>query len=243
MKIIFKINFYTYLFLLLSLLAGVFREIIFVYIIILIHELGHLIIMKYYKINIKKINVYPYGCLIDSDMLINTNSLKVLIISSGGILIQLLLFIIVFVIFKLGIIGLYFYTLFNKINFSIIVFNLLPIYPLDGFKLLNSILELLFSFRKSMDISIIINILFIFLFIIYLYMFKISNYIIITFLLVSFINYIKNIKYVLNKFYLERIIYNLKFNGLISVKDKESMYKNKYNYISGIGEKYYLKKT
>ena len=53
---------------------------------------------------------------------------------------------------------------------------------------------------------------------------------------------LKNYKYILNKFYLERIIYDIEHNGIISVKNKENIYKNKYNYINGIKEEYYLKK-
>ena len=44
----------------------------------------------------------------------------------------------------------------------------------------------------------------------------------------------------MNKFYVERIIYELKYNGLISVDTKEMMYKNRLNYICGINERDYL---
>ena len=237
MKNLFKVNIFTYVFLILSMLSGYFRNIIIIYFILIVHELGHFICMKYYNIKVNKINIYPYGGMIDSDMLINTNSIKVLIISF------LFLYILIFLLFKINIVSKYYYTLFSKFNLYIILFNLLPIYPLDGFKILNSILELFFSFKLSINISVIINYIFIILFIIYLFIFKINNYIIITFLIVSFINYIKNIKYIINKFYIERIIYDLKYNGLISVKIKENMYKNKYNYINGVEEKIYLKKN
>lgn len=240
MKSLFKINIFTYIFLILSTLSGYFRETIIIYFILIIHELGHFIIMKYYNINVNCINIYPYGGMIDNNMLINTNSIKVLIISFGGIIIQLLLYIVFFILFKTNILTEYYFFMFFKYNFYIILFNLIPIYPLDGFKILNSILELFFSFKLSLNISVIFNYIFIILFIIYLYIFKINNYIIITFLIVNFINYIKNIKYILNKFYIERIIYDLKYNGLISVKLKKDMYKNKYNYINGISEKDYL---
>ena len=60
------------------------------------------------------------------------------------------------------------------------------------------------------------------------------------FLIVNFINYIREIRYIMNKFYIERIIYDLKYNGLISVNTKEMMYKNRLNYICGINERDYL---
>ena len=241
MKILFKINIFTYLLLILSMLSGYFREIIIIYLILFIHEIGHVLTMSLFNINIKQIIFYPYGGVINSDILINTNSIKILVISLGGIFIQLLLFLITYIFFRINLIDYYYFKIFNKYNLYIILFNLLPIYPLDGFKLVNSLLELFFSFIKSIKISLMLNIVFIITFFIYLYVYKINNYIIITFLIVNLFNYVKNIKYIVNKFYLERIIYDLKYNGLVSVKCKKRMYKNRFNYINGISEDIYLK--
>lgn len=240
MKNIFKINLFTYLFLILSMLSGYFREMFIVFIILVIHELGHFFLMKFMDIKVNSITIYPYGGMIKSNMIINTNSLKVIFISLGGVLIQLLLWCIVFLIYKIDIINTFYYEVFFKYNFYIILFNLLPIYPLDGYKVLNSFLELFVSFKKSIYISFIINIIFLILFFLYLYIYRVSNYLIIVFLLVNLFNYIREIKYIMNKFYVERIIYDLKYNGLISVNSKESMYKNRLNYICGVNEKNYL---
>lgn len=240
MKSIFKINLFTYLFLILSMLSGYFREIFIVFIILIIHELGHFFLMKLLNINVQSITIYPYGGMIKSNMLINTNSLKVILISLGGVINQLLLWIIIYIFFKLSFINIYYYNIFLKYNFFIMIFNLLPIYPLDGYKLLNSFFELFISFKKSIYISFIINIISLILFFAYLYIYRVSNYLIIVFLLVNLFNYIKEIKYIINKFYVERIIYDLKYRGLISVNNKEMMYKNRLNYICGINEKNYL---
>ena len=240
MKNLFKINIFTYIFLILTLLSGYLREMFIVFIILLVHELGHFFLMKLYKIDVKSITIYPYGGMIKSNMLINTNSIKVIIISLGGIISQLFIFFIFFICFKIGFVSNYYYDIFIKFNMSIIIFNILPIYPLDGFKIVNSFLELLFSFKKSLWISLIINLLSLVIFISYLYIFKINNYLIVIFLLISLLSFIRNIKYIFNKFYIERIIYNLDYKGLISVSNKNYMFKNKYNYICGIGEKEYL---
>ena len=242
MRNLFKLNCLTYLFLILSMLSGYIRETIVAYIIIILHEFGHYIIMKLYNIKINKITIYPYGGVIDSDILINTNSYKILIISFGGIIMQLLLFLIFFILYKIGLLNTYYYLLFNKLNTFLILFNLLPIYPLDGFKIVNSVLELLYPFKVSLLLSIIFNIFFIIIFIIYILINKVGNYIVIIFLLHSFIKYMKSSKYLINKFYVERIIYDIEYIGLVSVKNKNNMYKNKLNYINGIREDIYLKK-
>lgn len=240
MKNIFKINIFTYILLILSLLSGYGREMLIIYFILIIHEIGHYIFFRYYNIEVNKIVMYPYGGMIDNNMLINTNSKKVLIISLGGIFIQIILYFIIFLLYKIGFVESSFYNMFFKYNLYIILFNLIPIYPLDGFKILNSLLELVLSFKLSLKFSIIFNFIFIMLFFLYLYVFKINNYIIIIFLLCSLINYINSIKYIVNKFYLERVIYDIKYDGIVSVKCVNGMYKNKYNYINGVGEEFVI---
>lgn len=240
MKNIFKINTLTYLFFLLSILSGYYKNILCIYLILIIHELGHYIIMKIYKIKVSSITLYPYGGMIKSNMLINTNSKKVLLISLGGIILQLIFILIIIIIYNLNLIDISIYKLFIENNLYIIIFNLVPIYPLDGFKILNSTLELIFNYKKSNYISFIINIIFLIVFFLYLYIFKISNYLIIIFLIINLINYIKEFKYTINKFYIERYLYDIEYNGLISVKNINKMYKNKLNYINGKIEKEYL---
>ena len=240
MKNIFKINIFTYILLILSLLSGFGREMLIIYFILIIHEIGHYIFFRYYNIEVNKIVMYPYGGMIDNNMLINTNSKKVLIISLSGIFIQIILYFIIFLLYKIGFVESSFYNMFFKYNLYIILFNLIPIYPLDGFKILNSLLELVLSFKLSLKFSIIFNFIFIMLFFLYLYIFKINNYIIIIFLLCSLVNYIKSIKYIVNKFYLERVIYDIKYDGIVSVKCVNDMYKNKYNYINGVGEEFVI---
>ena len=240
MKNIFKINIFTYILLILSLLSGYGREMLIIYFILIIHEIGHYIFFRYYNIEVNKIVMYPYGGMIDNNMLVNTNSKKVLIISLSGIFIQIILYFIIFLLYKIGFVESSFYNMFFKYNLYIILFNLIPIYPLDGFKVLNSLLELVLSFKLSLKFSITFNFIFIMLFFLYLYIFKINNYIIIIFLLCSLVNYIKSIKYIVNKFYLERVIYDIKYDGIVSVKCVNDMYKNKYNYINGVGEEFVI---
>lgn len=242
MKNLFRVNIFTYIFLILSMLSGYLREMFIIFIILIIHELGHFFLMKINSIEVKSITIYPYGGMIKSNMLINTNSMSVLFISLAGIISQILLWLIFLIVFKIGFINEYYYEIFYKYNLYIILFNLIPIYPLDGFKILNSILELIFSFKKSVIISLSISIMFLILFILYLYIYKVSNYIIILFLLISFLNYIKELKYLFNKFYIERVLYDLKYNGIVSINSISDIYKNKYNYIGYIDEKKYLNK-
>lgn len=240
MKTLFKINIFTYILLLLSFLSGYYKEMSIIFLILIVHELGHFFLMKLFHIEVNKIIIFPYGGMIKSNILINTNSFKILLISLGGILIQIILYFIFILLFNIGLISDNIYTIFNYCNNSIIIFNLLPIYPLDGYKILNSILEMFLSFKNSLIISLIINIICLTSFIIYLYFFKTNNYIIIIFLLTNLFKYLKEIKYIFNKFYIERIIYNIDYKGLISVNKLSDIHKNKFNYVNGVKENEYI---
>ena len=165
----------------------------------------------------------------------------ILLIILVGIFNQIVLLLIFKFLFNIGLINNNTFNIFNYSNLSIIIFNLIPMYPLDGYKILNSILEIYLSFKKSLIISLVVNIITLICFIIFLHFYKTNNYIIIIFLLTMFIKYIKEIRYIFNKFYIERIIYKIDYIGLISVDKLCDIYKNKLNYIKGVNELEYIK--
>ena len=104
------------------------------------------------------------------------------------------------------------YSYYSIINYSIIIFNLLPIYPLDGSKILSVIINKLTNFYNSLKISVVISYIIIFLSI--LILFKINKIFILIFIfLIIRVNKLsKNIKNIYNKFLLERYIHEFKFN-------------------------------
>lgn len=214
-----KIDNTTYFIILISLLSGFIKQTIIIYLIIIIHELGHVFFIKLYKIKIKQIIIYPYGGITLMDNLINSNLKHNIIISMGGILFQLILFIFISIIN----LDTYTYNIFNYYNKFIILFNLLPMIPLDGSKLINYILNYFYSYHYSYIISGVISLLYLIIISIIIIDIKINNLYIIFFLLYQFYLYIKNYKYMFNKFLLERYLYQLNYykinNHPKSIKD------------------------
>lgn len=207
-------------------LAGDFKRVILTFIIIILHETGHIIFLKYFQIPITKLTIYPFGGLIKTNKLINFSPLKELLISIGGILNQLILYLIFYFLYKYGFINTYTYNLFLSINTSLILFNIIPIYPLDGYIILNSIFNIYIPYLKSNILSIIISIITLIIFILYSYNCKINSIFVISFLVYKLYIYLKEYKYIHNKFILERMIYDIPYNKII--------YKYKYS-------PYYLK--
>ncbi len=208
-KMKFKINSATYFLILSFLLTGLIKNIILIYIIVITHELGHVLIIKKLKYKITKIEIYPMGGITSIDKKINTKISHELLISIFGIIFQIILFCIMFILYKNNFIRDNTYNLFNSYNKTIMIFNLLPIIPLDGYIFLRSILEYIFSYKKTYYISLIISIISIILFITYNEIFSLNNYLIISFLIYKIITSIKEFKYIYMRFLTERYLYDL----------------------------------
>ena len=182
MKTTYHFDLSTYCLIVLSFFCGLYKKIIILYFIILFHELGHLIILRYYHIPVKSVTIYPFGGYIKTESLLNHSIIPSLLIACGGVLYLILLFLIVLLFYKYRLISITTYNIFLTSNFYLLVFNLLPLIPLDGSKIIHLLLESLFPYHLSYVIYEIIGLISFFLFTIYLFPTKL-NYIILLFFL------------------------------------------------------------
>lgn len=183
-----KINYSFYGLVILSLYTGYFNYLFLLILALLIHEIGHIIFIKIYKIKILNFSLSLYGGILKLD----DNSYDLLkkyqkvLIYLGGILFNLIFYLL----FK--------NTVFGKYNLLLMIFNLLFIYPLDGYH----IICLYINKTIINNLSIICMII---LFVFGYYLNSIG--IILIFLVLIF----KNIKYYFekDKIYLLNLINNL----------------------------------
>lgn len=230
-----NINIFTYIYFLICIFSGYIKNILIIFIIIFIHELGHILFIKLFKYKIINIDIYPFGGYIKIDKMINTSINKDILITLGGIILQLVLYI-----------NTCKYYLFSYYNLIIIIFNLLPIIPLDGSKLLNLLLEKKYSYYLSYKLNIIISSIFLTIFIIYNYLYNLDNYIIILFLIFKLLDSLKYYKYLYNRFLLERYLYNIEYKYIKydsnSLKDLKKETKHYFKYKdSYLNERVFLK--
>ena len=211
-----KIDYSTYFLILLAFLAGYIKNISLILIIVIIHELGHVFFFKLFKIPIEKITIYPYGGMTTVNKPLHERIYKDILISIGGILFQIILLFIFSLLYKQNCIVKTTYNLFILYNTNIIIFNLLPLIPLDGSKLLFCFFTKFFSYKTSYKIMIITGILSLILFILYNFIYKLNDIILYIFLIYKIMEVIKEFKYIMNKFYLERIMYNHYYNAIIN---------------------------
>ena len=177
----------------------------------ILHELGHLVAGAILNFDVNKIELMPWGISIEFNLKINDYNKRILkanileikkvIIAIAGPLVNIFLVILfsnIEIVFKETII----YS-----NLAIVLFNILPIYPLDGGRILKGVLKLTKGKRKSEKYTnLISNILIISITIFcgfYIYVFKnISIIVVLTYLWVIII--IENKRYkIKNKLYLQ----------------------------------------
>ena len=217
---------------------GYFRFLIYFMLLILVHELGHILISLLFKWNIDKIIILPFGGLTKYNEIINRPLIEEFLIAISGIIFQIIFYLLVkdFIDYKN----------FSFINYFIILFNLIPIYPLDGSKILNIFFNIITSFKNSLVLTIIISYIFIIIFsLLFFYVNKIIALVLI-FLMLE-VNKLKKVKNELfNKFLLERYLNQFKFRKKKTINSVDKMkkdYKHLF-YINGkyLTESYFLKK-
>ena len=71
-KNIFKVNILVYILGIIAILIGSFKEYLILNIIIIVHELGHFLVAKLLKVDVKKIYIYLLGVIIKFNMSLNT---------------------------------------------------------------------------------------------------------------------------------------------------------------------------
>jgi len=228
MNILNKIEFhYTYLIVvIISLFAGLFREIITFTTIILVHEMGHLFVSYKYKFEVLKITIYPYGGKLKINSLINNGLKNEFVLAIMGVIFQSVLYFIVIILNYYNIVRDSTFLIFKIYHYSILIFNLLPIYPLDGGKILNIFLNKIFSYYYANILTIILSFFFLVILITLNYNLMNYSYIIILILIISnLINFYKSRKVLFNKFLLERYLYDFNFKKEKIIKNEKRMKK------------------
>jgi len=235
-----KFNSFTLAFILFTFLCGYIKNTLVVLFIVLFHELGHVIACLLMGLKVKEIEIYPFGGITKIDKLLNDDIYKDLIIAISGVLFQGLIFLMC----KIGVIQ---SPLVFEYNLSIMLFNLLPIIPLDGSKIVFETLNMFLPYKRSLLFYPIISFIFIIIYFILNVHFFLNNYLIIILFLIKTLEIIKLRSIIHSKFVLERYFYDIDYKKVkntdisdpLFYKDVKNYYKTKEKLID---EKEYLKK-
>jgi len=208
--------------------------------IITIHEYGHLFFGLLVGFKNPIIHIYPFGGITIFNERLNTHIYKELLSLIGGILFQLLFFLLIYKMYTYNYVSNHTFQIISKINYILISFNFMMIIPLDGGRLLNIILDLFLPYKLSMKITIIISIIFSLIFVLsdislfrlFLFIFLIKN------IIIEFNNI--DLKY--NRFLFERYLYKYKFNRIIFINNINNFKRDYNHFINNVYESKFLDK-
>lgn len=202
-------------------MTGHFKGLLLFTLIILVHELGHITAAIYYKWRIEQIILLPFGALTMFHEKINRPLKEEFIILIMGPIFQ--------IIFTLILSSIYHNPDIRTYSNLILFFNLLPIYPLDGSKLINIILNKLTSFKRSHLLTIYISFLTIFFLLIKI-KFSLIFLLIIIFVFIKVFDELNKHEALFNLFLLERYQYNFHFTKHKTIKNIKQM-KRDYSHL------------
>lgn len=183
-----------------------------------------------YNWKIEKVILLPFGALTIFNTDLNKKIFEEFLIVIMGPIFQVIFTFI-----------LYYFSETKEViyySFSILFFNLLPIYPLDGSKLLNLFLNKIISFKRSHILVIFISISMI-VFLTFKYNFNLIFILIMMFLFVKVIWEIKNHESLFNRFLLERYLNNYQFRKMKKINSMNlCLMKRDYRHVFYDGFKY-----
>lgn len=122
---------------------GFLREYILMFLILFLHEAGHLIVLCGEKTEISYIKIEPFGITIRFRDRLTKNPGKEIISAFAGPLTNFILALLALIIAKERL------KFFILANLSMGIFNLLPIYPLDGGRILKAFFSMRYGYIKS----------------------------------------------------------------------------------------------
>src|SRR5699024_11083513 len=145
-----------------SILTGTFVQLFIILSIVTIHELGHFYAAKFFKWRIEKIMLWAFGGVLKTDEYTTRPVREELIVTLCGPLQHGLIFILTYCLYVFDMLPITLFEQINNFNLIILLFNLLPIYPLDGGRISFVILSSTLPYRSAYRIILLFSFIFAF---------------------------------------------------------------------------------
>ena len=160
-----KLDLKIFLFLFLFLITSQIEMYILLMDSAILHEIGHLVAGLVLKFKPEEIKLNPVGLRIqfkvsDEEYKIkNTKTLNIkkAIIALAGPLTNLIIAVITIIIAKINFQNMYIYQLIIYSNLLIAMFNLIPIYPMDGGRIINETIKIFYGNKVAYKLTYIIS--------------------------------------------------------------------------------------
>lgn len=154
-----KISVFTLSYIFIALISNRLFYLLIYYFIGLFHELFHFFMAKSLNINVDEMVFYPFGFVIKMDTLIYQKEWKQYLVLISGPISVIFSYLLIKTAYSLGLISQYMFSHAQTANISVLFINLLPIYPLDGEKVIENIVSHFLTEIQTRYFRIIISFL------------------------------------------------------------------------------------
>lgn len=142
-----------------SVLTGYFTEMLTLFGVVTIHELGHVAAAKSFGWRVREVQLMPFGGVAAVDESTNVPAKEEFVVALCGPLQNAWMAAFAWGMTQAGWGDPAYWDYFLQANVMIGLFNLLPSLPLDGGKLLQSLLSFLFPYHKILTFMVILSLL------------------------------------------------------------------------------------
>ena len=143
------ISVFTILIWLIALINGSYKPMCFLFSLLAVHELSHCIMAAFFHLPIESVNIYPFGLCAQMPVLRWQPLLIQLCVFMAGPSVHLIAPFILNALYNHHLISAAFLDWCLGINMQLLLFNCLPIYPLDGSGILFALLNCILPVKKS----------------------------------------------------------------------------------------------
>jgi len=191
----------------LTILLGHFNQFVIFGITLLVHEFGHFFMARLFKWELEELRLFGFGGVMRFRGELNKSNTADLWVSLGGILFNAIFLGILLLLDETTMSPIHLnrhqYMIFSQI--FMIAFNLLPLPPLDGSRVVMALLSMVFPYKKVLFIATRLNVLLLAVIIVLTIIFDWRQFLLIeSFLLYSTINFNREASYLFERFLLQK---------------------------------------
>lgn len=171
--------------LVLSMMTGMFYHVIIVFIIVSWHEFGHFFMAKFFNWEVRRITLWIFGGVMETEEHLNKPLKQQFLVTIAGPAQHVLILLFLLVLQQTDLLLPEYLEFAFRYNLLIVVFNLLPIWPLDGGKLLNIVFNQLSPFKRAYQSTLLFSFGSIFIFVFFMIQWKqalLNGFVLLTFL-------------------------------------------------------------
>ena len=200
---VMKIDFSFYIAILLALFTRQIDVYLTYLIAIIIHECGHLIMASVFKWEVEELRISAIGGFLTFTNDLSKPAVQTFLVALSGIIFNVILGT---TLFALNGPPSLVYT-----QFAIAIFNLLPIAPLDGSKLMQSLLRGVFDYKTVLNITKVANIIFLFIFALGIIALRMEQYFIVAIVLAILVGKFQaTVPYVYERYKIQQVSHQVR---------------------------------